>query len=116
MRRSSLILFYTALLLLSGSSAVAQYPKDDPADEARRTTNFPQLKPLVMTPIAGAPILSQPQRIDGNKLEIRTGKHGLCYPAVYDWNGDGLPDLLLGEFSTGKLENNMKIYQVEQRL
>ncbi len=88
----------------------AQYPTEDPADDVRRTTNFPQLKPLVMTPIAGAPILSQPQRIDGNKLEIRTGKHGLCYPAVYDWNGDGLPDLILGEFSTGKLENNMKIY------
>jgi hypothetical protein len=89
---------------------MAQYPKDDPADDVKRTTNFPQLKTLVMTPIAGAPILSQPQRIDGDKLEIRTGKHGLCYPAVYDWNHDGLSDLILGEFSTGKIENNLKIY------
>ena len=54
-----------------------------------------------MTPIPGAPILSQPQRIDGTKQEIRTEKHGLCYPAFYDWNGDGKPDLLLGEFNIG---------------
>ena len=110
MRRSFLNILSLALLLLYSNSVMAQYPKDDPADDVKRTTNFPQLKTLVMTPIAGAPILSQPQRIDGDKLEIRTGKHGLCYPAVYDWNHDGLSDLILGEFSTGKIENNLKIY------
>lgn len=102
-------LIATALALTS-VSANAQYPKDNPADDNYRTTGFPKLKALKMTDIPGAPLLSQPQRIDGSEMEIRTGKHGLCYPAIYDWNGDGLPDLLLGEFSTGEKENNVKVY------
>lgn len=88
----------------------AQCPKDNPADDNYRTAGFPKMKTLKMTAIPGAPILSQPVRIDGSEMEIRTGKHGLCYPAIYDWNGDGKPDLLLGEFSTGDRENNVKVY------
>lgn len=99
-----------ALGFLFTGQSFAQYPKDNPKDDFKRTTGFVKLKHLTMTPIAGAPILSQPQRIDGNKMEIRTGKHGLCYPALYDWNHDGIPDLLLGEFSTGEKENNIKVY------
>lgn len=99
-----------ALAFISTVNAFAQFPKDNPADEAIRTKNFPVLKPLTMTNIPGAPILSQPVRIDGSAKEIRTGKHGLCYPAIYDWNGDGKPDLLLGEFSTGDKENNIRVY------
>ncbi|MGN1228200.1 MAG: FG-GAP repeat domain-containing protein [Prevotella sp.] len=91
-------------------SANAQYPKDNPKDDVYPTKGFPELKTLKMTDIPGAPVLSQPVRLDGSEMEIRTGKHGLCYPAVYDWNGDGLPDLLLGEFSTGDRENNVKVY------
>lgn len=103
----------TLMLLLSlafAGNAAAQYPKDNPAEDVIRTTGFPKLKPLVMTDIPGAPILSQPQRIDGKQMEIRTGKHGLCYPALYDWNHDGKLDLILGEFSTGDKENNLKVY------
>ena len=88
----------------------AQYPTENPAEDAIRTTLFPKLKKLEMTQIPGAPVLSQPQRIDGSKQEIRTVKHGLCYPALYDWNGDGKLDLLLGDFSTGDKENNIKVY------
>lgn len=96
-----------ALLAVSAS---AQYPKDDPKDDLVRTKNLPTLKQLKMTDIPGAPILLQPVRLDGSKYEIRTGKHGLCYPAIYDWNHDGKPDLLLGEFSTGDKENNIKVF------
>lgn len=97
-------------LALATVSANAQYPKDNPADDNYRTAGFPELKTLKMTDIPGAPVLSQPVRIDGSEMEIRTAKHGLCYPAVYDWNHDGVPDLLLGEFSTGDRENNVKVY------
>ena len=75
-----------------------------------RTANFPELKKLVMTPITGGNLLSQPQRIDGSKFEIRTEKHGLIYPALYDWDKDGKKDLLLGEFETGQAESNIKVY------
>lgn len=101
------VLLVLALLPIAAS---AQYPKDNPADDNFRTAGFPKLKTLKMTDIPGAPLLSQPVRIDGSEMEIRTGKHGLCYPAIYDWNNDGLPDLLLGEFSTGDRENNVKVY------
>ncbi len=104
----NLILFF--LFLGVNSEAFAQYPREDSKEDIIRTTNFPQLKPLVMTSIAGAPVLSQPQRIDGSEMEIRTVKHGLCYPALYDWNHDGKLDLLLGEFSTGDTGSDIKIY------
>jgi hypothetical protein len=97
-------------LLFSGVSAYAQFPKDNPLDDNYRTQNLPKMKALKMTDIPGAPILSQPVQIDGTQKEIRTAKHGLVYPAVYDWNHDGKPDLLLGEFSTGDKENNIKVF------
>lgn len=103
-------LYLCIALALTAVSANAQYPKDNPKDDAYRTKGFPELKTLKMADIPGAPVLSQPVRLDGSEMEIRTGKHGLCYPAIYDWNGDGLPDLLLGEFSTGDRENNVKVY------
>ena len=96
-----------ALLAVSASS---QFPKDDPKDDLVRTENLPELKQLQMTAISGAPILQQPVRLDGSKYEVRTGKHDFCYPAIYDWNHDGKPDLLLGEFSTGDKENNIKVF------
>ena len=96
-----------ALLAVSAS---AQFPKDDPKDDLVRTENLPELKQLQMTAISGAPILQQPVRLDGSKYEVRTGKHDFCYLAIYDWNHDGKPDLLLGEFSTGDKENNIKVF------
>lgn len=103
--------FCLAALGLTLSLAVhAQYPKDNPKDDGVASKVYPQLKPLHMTPIAGAPVLSQPVLLRGTKAEIHTGKHGLCYPAILDVNHDGKPDLLLGEFSTGAKENNIKVY------
>ena len=75
-----------------------------------RTTHFPEMRPLVNSRISGAPVLSQPQRIDGKEREIRTEKHGLVYPAFFDWNKDGKKDLLLGEFETGETGSFIKVY------
>jgi len=86
--------------------AIAQ----DPTEDKIRTTNFPELKKIVNSRIPGAPILSQPQQINGYLQEIRTEKHGLIYPAFFDWNGDGKKDLLLGEFETGQTGSFIKVY------
>ena len=50
--------------------------------------------------IPGAPKLGQPMLIMGSSRPIVTEKHGLASPALYDWDGDGLKDLLVGEFET----------------
>ena len=92
--------------MLATLNAAAQNPDEDKV----RTTNFPVLKKIVNSDIPGAPILSQPQRIDGTAQEIRTEKHGLIYPAFFDWDGDGRKDLLLGEFETGETGSYIKVY------
>lgn len=69
------------------STALAQGPADLPK--------------LINAGIAGAPELGQPQLIMGKTKPVRGGQHGLAAPAVRDWDGDGLADLLIGEFETG---------------
>ena len=83
-------------------------PRPDSLLTDLRTENFPIMKEVVNNPIPGAPLLSTPQRIDGSKWEIRTEEHGLIYPILFDWNGDGLQDLICGEFLTG--QSRMKVY------
>ena len=73
-----------------------------------RTTDFPVMKELYFTPILGAPVLGGPMRVDGTVREIRTEEHGLAYPTLFDWNRDGKPDLLVGEFLTG--QSRIKVY------
>lgn len=95
---------WTVLVLCVGSLFAQQrvtIPPEDSKLQGVRTSNFPQLKEIVNVSIPGAPILSNPVRIDGTQKEIRTEFHGLIYPCFYDWNKDGKPDLLLGEFETG---------------
>ena len=100
--------FCTSLIVVLFCSSIvfAQNPEEDKI----KTTNFPKIKELVSTNIPGAISLSQPQLITGAKQEIRTEKHGLVYPAFYDWNNDGKKDLLLGEFETGETDSNIKVY------
>lgn len=101
-------LYLCIILFLFFGRVMAQMNDQDDSMNGKRTTNFPRFKKLVFTPIAGANLLSQPERIDGTKYEIRTEKHGLCYPVLFDWNRDGKLDLLLGEFETGP--SGIKVY------
>ena len=59
--------------------------------------SFPKLMPAE---IPGAPSLSEPFLVMGGGKPILTEKHGLAAPALWDWNGDGKRDLLVGEFET----------------
>lgn len=104
--KKTIISFLSAVICCSVASA--QMRETDNSMNGIRTTDFPVFKQLVQTPVAGAPILGQPQRIDGTKYEIRTEKHGLGYPVPFDWNRDGKKDLLMGEFETG--ESGIKVY------
>ena len=59
--------------------------------------SFPKLMPVA---IPGAPSLSEPFLVMGGDKPILTEKHGLAAPALWDWDGDGKRDLLVGEFET----------------
>ncbi|HTF20892.1 MAG TPA: VCBS repeat-containing protein [Chryseolinea sp.] len=61
-------------------------------------TGFPE---LVMTKIPGAPTLGKPMLITGTDYEMISEGHGLAAPAVWDFDRDGLNDLLIGEFGSG---------------
>ena len=82
MRRNTLFLIGT---LLAVSAAYA--------DEL----SFPVLMPA---DIPGAPKLSAPFLAMAGDKPVLTEKHGLAAPALWDWNGDGKRDLLVGEFET----------------
>ena len=55
--------------------------------------------------IPGSPKLGQPFLVTGDTNPVLTEKHGLAAPALWDWNGDGKRDLLVGEFETNSGEN-----------
>jgi len=78
----------THVSLALGLTAIlnAQGPGDFPA--------------LTNAPTPGAPVLGQPTLIMGATKPVMGEQHGLAAPAVYDWNGDGKKDLLIGEFET----------------
>jgi hypothetical protein len=60
--------------------------------------DFPQ---LIFKDIPGAPKLSPPKLITGSLEPVIGEGNGWAAPFVYDWNGDGKKDLLVGEFSSG---------------
>lgn len=101
MKRIFLITFF-----ILGISLFAQNRNEDKI----KTKTLPLPKEIKTNEIAGVPILSQPYLLTGYKNEIRTEKHGLIYPAFFDWNKDGKKDLLLGEFETGDTGSNIKVY------
>ena len=100
-------IIWTFVSLTTFAQIKIHYPADSLLKSVR-TSNFPKFKVLKFAKIVGAPILSQPMRIDGSTYEIRTEEHGLAYPTIYDWNHDGKPDLLVGEFLTG--QSRIKVY------
>jgi hypothetical protein len=96
------------LLVLAAFLSTGVYAQK--SEDKVRSKGYPKIPNLTNANIPGAPILSQPMLITGTEQEIRTEKHGLAYPAFYDWNYDGKVDLLLGEFETGKTGSNVKVY------
>lgn len=68
------------------------------ADEMR----FPR---IVGANVPGAPQLEQPFLVMAGDRPVLTEKHGLAAPALWDWDGDGKRDLLVGEFETNSGEN-----------
>ena len=76
----------TVFLALSFSSLAS-------ADEM----SFPK---LLDAGVKGAPKLSKPFMVMGYTKPVLTEKHGLAAPALWDWDGDGKRDLLVGEFET----------------
>lgn len=68
------------------------------ADEMR----FPR---IVGASVPGAPQLEQPFLVMAGDGPVVTEKHGLAAPALWDWDGDGKRDLLVGEFETNSGED-----------
>lgn len=68
-----------------------------------------QLPEIVPTAIKGAPTLSKPFiMMAGDELAF-VEKFGMAHPSVFDWNGDGKNDILIGEFGGGH-KSNVKIF------
>ena len=59
--------------------------------------SFPKRMPA---DIPGAPTLGAPFLVMAGDGPVLTGKQGLAAPALWDFNGDGKRDLLVGEFET----------------
>ncbi len=76
--------------------------------EAELPVKVKELKPVS---IAGAVQLGSPEILTDDKGEmIFVEKFGKAYPALYDWDNDGLKDLLVGEFGGGE-QANIKVYR-----
>jgi hypothetical protein len=97
------------LALLALACKSSKYPSYDVAQNMK-TRNMVTIPELINADIPGAPVLSQPVHIQGTINEIMTEKHGYAYPALYDWDKDGLKDLLIGEFETGKSGSFLQIH------
>ena len=65
------------------------------------------LAALAIALLAATPALAQelgkPIRLEADGKPIDT-EIGHAHPAVYDWDGDGKRDLLVGQFGGGKLK------------
>lgn len=73
------------------------------AQTSRGPTAFPE---LIMTDIPGAPKLNDSVLITGTVSPIISEGLGLAAPAYYDWDGDSIKDLLIGEFASGVEHGN----------
>jgi hypothetical protein len=63
------------------------------------------LSALFLTPagFSQTPVFDPPVAIEANGVPINVGYGGNASPFVIDWDGDGKQDLLLGQYSGGKV-------------
>lgn len=118
-KKSEAIEIYKKVIEVAKGTRSENYYKEQMEKEIFRLNNrgameFPELK---FNRIKGAPALSKPFLVMGETAPITTDKHGLCAPALWDWDGDGKRDLLVGEFETnssdfpmGKDGSTIRVY------
>ncbi|MYF52492.1 MAG: hypothetical protein F4166_01495 [Gammaproteobacteria bacterium] len=111
---SILVLFCLVLGGCDRPETVAETSTDVDAEIVMGEIKFPE---IVGVDIPGAPKLQPPMLVMGGDSPVLTEKHGLVAPALWDWNGDGKRDLLLGEFETnisefpmGELGSTVRVY------
>ena len=100
--------FVFILLILFGCKQT-EHPQFS-APKNLKTKNMVTIPELVNENIPGAPVLSQPVHVQGTLEEIMTEKHGYAYPALFDWDRDGINDLLIGEFETGETGSYLQVH------
>lgn len=69
---------------------------------------FPE---LIFADIPGAPRLQMPFLVKGSTAPVMAERHGLAAPALWDWDGDGKNDLLIGEFETSDTASTIRVYR-----
>ncbi len=59
---------------------------------------------IMVLPATGqVPVFDPPVALEANGTPINVGTGGNASPFIVDWDGDGAQDLLLGQFSGGKV-------------
>ena len=61
------------------------------------------LTAILGTVLAQVPVFDPPVAIEAAGVPINVGIGGNASPYVIDWDGDGKQDLLLGQYSQGKV-------------
>lgn len=96
------ILIASLILCTISTQIFSQSSTKNKSKKTLGPNDFPE---LINANIPGAPKLGKPQLIMGETMPVMGEGMGWAAPAVYDWNGDGKKDLLIGEFGSG-LEND----------
>jgi len=69
---------------------------------------FPE---LIFADIPGVSKLHMPFLVKGSTRPVMAERHGLAAPALWDWDGDGKKDLLIGEFETSDTASTVRVYR-----